>query len=141
MAKITIAELTAQIESYKSQSKSWKRNFWVALSAVVVGVIIILILMFSKPKPVVVSNESELRRSYDVILKSKDDSIAAILTQKVEVQKERDYYRNSAKAKDVIISNNQKLYLENEKRYRNIISTVKPIYNLDSLRAAIEPKY
>lgn len=82
MAKITIAELTAQIESYKSQSKSWKRNFWVALSAVVVGVIIILILMFSKPKPVVVSNESELRRSYDVILKSKDDSIAAILTQK-----------------------------------------------------------
>lgn len=114
----------------------------IALGVLVVGIIIMLYLYFSKsPTPDIVSDHTAAQKAYERQHQSDSATIAFKDSIGLIAIKEANYWKGVAQEKELIIINNRQLYLQNEKKYQNIINGIKPIIGLDSLKDAIKPKY
>jgi len=86
-------------------------------------------------------NFDEAKAAYEKLIEKNNDQLrldsVSILYHKNRsdsFEKLKDHYLVQA-------NKNIQFYKDNEKKFRNIPNTVKPIKDLDSLRAAIQPRY
>lgn len=125
------------------EGTTYKKHFFITVAIAVVLLILVLFFWFSRPKPVIVGDGShvELQKAYNDLLKVSGEQRAKDSVEKIESKKKEIYWHNIAVDQQNELLSNLKLYIENEKKYRAINGRVKPIHDLDSLRAAIQPKW
>lgn len=120
--------------------KTYKKSFYIAAGIAVVGIIILLIVIFSKPKPKPVT-------SSDIVGYQKaNEALGEVLQiravqrayDSVELIKKSDtikFYKNETERYKTLAGKNATFYKDNATYYRNIPNLVPRITNKDSLRA------
>lgn len=114
--------------------KSYKTQFLIAAGFVIVMIIVLLFVIFSR-KPDT-GKYDELKKAYETILKIRAEERATDSINLITIKEQTETYRQGFEYYKQLANKNIQFYKDNEKKFRDIPNTVPVVTNKDSLRAA-----